>query len=84
MHLLSYDLEGRPSTWEWKCMRGSRGGPGGGGAQTPLEFAKLNIADISGNEKISYFSYLCIGLPTLEKLSGSAPEVCWCNVLIEY
>ena len=24
-----------------------------------LELAKLNIADITGNEKISYFSYLC-------------------------
>ena len=31
---------------------------GGGGPDT-LEFAKLNIADITGNEKISYFSYLC-------------------------
>ena len=38
-------------------MRGSRGGSGGSGL--PLEFAKLNIADITGNEKISYFSYLC-------------------------
>ena len=25
----------------------------------PLEFAKLNITDITGNEKNSYFSYLC-------------------------
>ena len=25
----------------------------------PLEFAKLNIADIIGNEKMSYFSYFC-------------------------
>ena len=33
-------------------MRGSRGGVGG--SVTPLEFA-----DITGNEKISYFSYLC-------------------------
>ena len=34
---------------------------GGGGVldPPPLEFAKLNIADITGNEKISYFSYLC-------------------------
>ena len=48
-------------------MRGSRGGSG-----PPLEFAKLNIANITGNEKISYFSYLCIG-PPLEKFSGSAP-----------
>ena len=38
-------------------MRGSRGGVWGSGP--PLEFAKLNIADITGNEKISYFSYLC-------------------------
>ena len=36
-------------------MRGSRGGMGGG----VLEFAKLNIANITGNEKNSYFSYLC-------------------------
>ena len=38
-------------------MRGSRGG----GGQDPLEFAKLNIADITRNEKNmpSYFSYLC-------------------------
>ena len=41
-------------------MRGSRGGGGGGpDPPPPLEFAKLNIADITGNEKISYFSYLC-------------------------
>ena len=43
-------------------MRGSRGGGGrgeGGGSGSPLEFAKLNIADITGNEKNSYFSYLC-------------------------
>ena len=52
-------------------IRGSRGF---------LEFAKLNIADITGNEKISYFSYLCTSTvirqgwsPPLEKLSGSAP-----------
>ena len=38
-------------------MRGSRGGVGV--VRTPLEFAKLNIADITGNEKISYVSYLC-------------------------
>ena len=38
-------------------MRISRGGSGGSGP--PLEFAKLNIADITGNEKNSYFSYLC-------------------------
>ena len=35
-------------------MRGSRGG---GGSGPPMEFAKLNIADITGNEKNSYFSY---------------------------
>ena len=44
-----------------------------------LELAKLNIADITGNEKISYFSYLCTSTVTLqgwtplEKFSGSAP-----------
>ena len=60
-------------------MRGSRGGVGG--VRTPLEFAKLNIADITGNEKNSYFSYVyvkqnqsCLRLdPPLEKISGSAP-----------
>ena len=42
-------------------VRGSRGGVGGGGVRTPPppEFSKLNIADITGNEKISYFSYVC-------------------------
>ena len=45
-------------------MRGSRGGSGGSGPPPlPLEFAKLNIADITGNEKIRYLSYLCIGPP---------------------
>ena len=34
-------------------------GGGSRGSGSPLEFAKLNIADITGNEKISYFSYLC-------------------------
>ena len=34
------------------CMRGSRWGVGGGGPDPPpLEFAKLNIANITGNEK---------------------------------
>ena len=65
-------------------MRGSRGG-GRGGPDPPLEFAKLNIAAITGNEKISYFhicalpqlyvkhnqSYLRLD-PPLEKFSGSA------------
>ena len=70
-------------------MRGSRGGVGG--VRTPpLEFAKLNIADITGNEQISYFSYLCtspvirqtelillkVG-PPHEKFSRSAPENRW-------
>ena len=41
-------------------MRGSRGGGvGGPDPPPPLEFAKLNIADITGNEKNSYVSYLC-------------------------
>ena len=41
------------------------GGGGGGGGRAPpppdppMEFAKLNIADITGTGKISYFSYLC-------------------------
>ena len=54
-------------------MRGSRGGRG-------LIFAKLNIADITGNEKNNYFSYLCTstvkrqGWTPLEKFSGSAPD----------
>ena len=62
-------------------MRGSRGEVGGGGSEPPLEFAKINIADITGNENenISYFSYLCTSKlyvkvgPPLEKFSGSAP-----------
>ena len=29
------------------------------GDPPPMEFAKLNIADITGNEKINYLSYLC-------------------------
>ena len=40
-------------------MSGSRGGGVGSGPPPPFEFAKLIIADITGNEKISYFSYLC-------------------------
>ena len=45
-------------------MRGSRGGGGRGCPDPspppiPLELAKLYIADITGNEKNSYFSYLC-------------------------
>ena len=69
-------------------MRGSRGGSEGSGPS--LEFAKLNIADITGNEQISYFSYMCtspvirqtelillkVG-PPLEKFSRSAPENRW-------
>ena len=43
-------------------MRGSRGVGGGGGVRTPLEFAKLNIADITGNEKIIF--HIC-ALPQL-------------------
>ena len=60
-------------------MRGSKGGGVGGAGPPPLEFAKLNIADITENEKISYFSYLCTstvirqGWTPLEKNSGSAP-----------
>ena len=67
-------------------MRGSRGGVGGVRTPPPRDFQKFNIADITGNEKISYFSYLCtspvirqtesillkVG-PPLEKFSGSAP-----------
>ena len=67
-------------------MRGSRGG--GRGSGPPLEFAKLNIADITENEKIIYFSYLCTSTvirqtesillkvgSLLEKFFGSAPVV---------
>ena len=38
------------------CMRGSRGGVGG--VRTPPGICKYNIADITGNKKISYFTYL--------------------------
>ena len=34
-------------TFCWQCHAGIKGG----GGQPPLEFAKLNIADITGNEK---------------------------------
>ena len=37
-------------------MRGSRGGVGG--VRTPPGICKYNIADITGNKKISYFTYL--------------------------
>ena len=40
-------------------MRGSRGWGGGVRTPPPPGFEKLNIADITGNKKISYFSYLC-------------------------
>ena len=54
---------------------------GGGGFRPPPEFAKLNIADITGSEKNSNFfifvhfhSYTLIKIgPPLEKFSGSAP-----------
>ena len=54
-------------------------GSGGGGGGPPRNFEKFNIADIMGNEKISYFSYLLYvkgGPPPPEKFSGSAPDVC--------
>ena len=67
-------------------MRGSRGGVEGGSGPPPPGIAILNIADITENEKISYFSYLCTSAvmrqtesillkvgPPLEKISGSAP-----------
>ena len=54
-------------------MRGFRGG---GGVRTPLEFAKLNIADFTGNEKISNFSYLCT---STVKRQGCPPP--WKNFL---
>ena len=68
-------------------MRGSRGGRG---VRTPplLKFAKLNIADITGNKKISYFSYLCTSTvirqtdPPLEKFSGSAPAYGTCSLAV--
>ena len=43
-------------------MRGSRREGRGGGP--PLEFVTLDIADITGNEKNSYFSYLCTSTVT--------------------
>ena len=44
-------------------MHGYRGGSRGGLDPPPLEFAKLNIADITGNEKIVIF-HIC-ALPQL-------------------
>ena len=46
------------------CMRGSRGGGRGGRVRTPLEFAKLNIADIIRNEKKIVIFHIC-ALPQL-------------------
>ena len=40
------------------CADLYRGGSGVG-TPPPPEFSKLKIADISGNEKISYFFYIC-------------------------
>ena len=49
---------------------------GGAGTPPPPEFAKLNIADITGNEKISYFSYLCT--PTFIRQSWTHPgKIFW-------
>ena len=62
-------------------MRGSRGGGGGsGGAGPPLEFSKLIIADITGNEKNSYFSlpqlYVKVGPPPWKNsLDPRLPEI---------
>ena len=50
---------------------GGRGG-GGGGRSPPLEFAKLNIADITGNEKIVIF-HIC-ALPPLYVKGGLSLE----------
>ena len=61
-------------------MRGSReGGRGGGGPDPPpLAFAKLNIGDITGNEKISYFSYLCTStvIRQTESINKTSIQVC--------
>ena len=48
----------------------------GWGVRTYLEFAKLNIADFTGNEKISNFSYLCT---STVKRQGCPPP--WKNFL---
>ena len=46
-------------------MRGSRGGAGGVRTPPPpIEFAKLNIADITGNEKKEVIFHIC-ALPQL-------------------
>ena len=63
-----------------RARGGGWGGGGGGGPDPPLEFAKLNIADITGNEKISFHIcalpnlYVKVG-PPLEKFSGSTPAL---------
>ena len=44
-------------SWEYS-MRGSKGGGGGFRTPPPPEFAKLNIADITGNKKISHICAL--------------------------
>ena len=60
------------------CMRGSRGGGGGARTPTPLEFAKLNIADITGNEKKIIIFHFC-ALPQLYVKVGTPPP--WKNFL---
>ena len=55
-------------------MCGSRGGVGSG---PPLEFAKLNIADITGNKKFVIF-HIC-ALPQLYVKVGPPPP--WKNFL---
>ena len=55
------------------CMRGSRGGVGG---IPQLEFAKLNIADITGNEKKLVIFHIC-ALPQLYVKVGPPGKIFW-------
>ena len=61
------------------CSHARIKGGGGSRVRTPLEIAKLNIADISGNEKKLVIFHICAlqGWTPLEKCSGSAPDYVW-------
>ena len=58
-----------------KCTCADLEGGGSGGSGPSLEFAKLNIADITGNACTDLEAGSGGSGPPLEKFSGSAPDV---------